>query len=179
MAIAEAQKFRTWYIRSWHTKGEFDISSDGEINLMGWVVFPKEEHVTLSQVDDIWRPITGPGTVCFSSILLKKKFQIQKWSAAINIALSAEQQRTSLPYIDRGTQRPIIKSPHTVMRQKYLTVHLCLWSMISPLGMIISRMLMCEVLTMETKCCGWGLNANMNLVTQSSSRARNEIWKTC
>lgn len=37
--------------------------------------------------------------------------------------------------------------------------------MLSPLGMIISRMLMCEVLTIETNCCGWGLNAEYEFNT--------------
>ncbi len=76
--------------------------------------------MTQSQAGDTWRPITGPvlpGSWCVaprSASLIQ-----QRRSVAINIALPAEQQRTSLPQIDRGRQRPVIKSPSTVMRQKY------------------------------------------------------------
>ena len=49
-----------------------------------------------------------------SALLIHKR-----GSLAMNIALPAERQRTSLLQIDNGRQRAVIKSPCNVMRQKY------------------------------------------------------------
>lgn len=72
-------------------------------------------HITYHSFAAITAPVL-PETWCAapcSALLIHKR-----GSLAMNIALP-ERQRTSLLQIDNGRQRPVIKSPCNVMRQKY------------------------------------------------------------
>lgn len=118
-AITGTQMCQMWHNGSLHWKDE--INTDSEISLIGRLVFPKgwtcDVKSSRWHMETNYSACTAWNLVCCTSNCASLIHEQR--SLAINIALPAEQQRTSVPQIDSGRQRPVIKSPSTVMRQKY------------------------------------------------------------